>query len=124
MIRKFYRVGNIETNQGLWYDMNGNFTGLIQGKFDFCSNSKLPMEYDEDIVGYLSATDTLDDLFKWFTEDDLIKLQTFGYYILVYLASDYDIFKNHWIICEKSSQLLFSITLDELKKSKQSHTNV
>ena len=42
----FYRVANKETNQGLWYDQKGNFTGLIHGRFDFCENTNLPMPFD------------------------------------------------------------------------------
>lgn len=61
----FYRVANHETQQGLWYDFKGNFTGFIHDKFNFCTNNKLPMPYDPNIVGWLSATETLDELFNW-----------------------------------------------------------
>ena len=70
----FYRVSNTETNQGLWYDMEGNFTGLIHTKFNFCLNHELPMPYDKEIVGWLSTTDELDALLHWFTKEDIIEL--------------------------------------------------
>jgi hypothetical protein len=28
--KSFYRVANHETQQGLWYDFQGNFTGLMK----------------------------------------------------------------------------------------------
>ena len=42
---KFYRVCNISTKQGLWYDTQGEFTGLIHGDFNFCLNNQLKMVY-------------------------------------------------------------------------------
>lgn len=39
MNKLFYRVCNHETEQGLWYSFNGNFTGLIHNEFNFCKNN-------------------------------------------------------------------------------------
>ena len=61
----FYRVGHIDTKQGCWYDIHGKFTGLIHNEFDFLSNKALQMPYNEKIVGYLSATASLEDLYLW-----------------------------------------------------------
>lgn len=99
----FYRIANIETQQGLWYDFQGNFTGLIHNRFDFCTNSKLPMPYDPNIVGWLSTTEKLNDLFAWFTIDDIKNLENFGYRITVYEANDYKIHENHWVINQENS---------------------
>ena len=100
--RKFYRVGNIENNQGLWYDIDGNFTGLIHDKFSFCKNRDLPMPFSKEIKGYLSVTETLDDLFNWFSEKDIKRLYDFGYRILEYTSKDYKVYNNHWIINQKN----------------------
>lgn len=105
-MKRFYRVSNTETNQGLWYDMEGNFTGLIHDKFDFCTNNELPMPYDEELVGWISATDTLEDLFNWFTKDDIKKLEEFGYKICVFEASEVKQYKNHLVINQASSKFL------------------
>lgn len=59
---KFYRVCHKETLQGLWYDYKGQFTGLIHNDFNFCANKDLEMDFDPEIVGWLSATDTLENL--------------------------------------------------------------
>ena len=101
----FYRVANIKTQQGLWYDFKGNFTGLIHNEFNFCMNNKLQMPFDDKIVGWLSATDTLDDLFNWFSKEDLCRLKEFGYYILIYESSEYKIHQNHWVIKQDDSIL-------------------
>lgn len=101
-MKEFYRIGHIETKQGLWYDSNGNFTGLIHNEFSFCKNKDLQMPYDEKIVGYLSATETLEDLYHWFTKEDIERLKAFGFRIMKYLSNDYFFKDNHWLISPKS----------------------
>ena len=56
MSKLYYRIAHEETQQGLWYDSKGNFTGLIHNEFNFCMNTNLPMPFDPDLVGWLSAT--------------------------------------------------------------------
>lgn len=104
--RTFYRVGCTDTKQGLWYDKEGNFTGLIHTKFDFCKNKDLPMPYDENIKGYLSVVDELEDLFNWFTIEDIHQLNKFDYHIFKYEATNYKRYNNHWVICEKTSKII------------------
>lgn len=110
----FYRVADLQTQQGLWYDMKGNFTGLIHDKFSFCLNTKLPMPYDPNIVGWLSVTETLEDLFNWFTIEDIQRLETFGYAIVVYSATEYKFHTNHWVINQDISVLERVIYTSEL----------
>ena len=112
--RTFYRVANIETSQGLWYDKQGNFTGLIHKEFDFCSNNKLLMPYDKDIVGWLSSTDTLENLWNWFTKEDIKRLEEFGYFISVYEATKYRFHNNHWVICQETSVLKHKLPLTDI----------
>ena len=109
--KTFYRVANHDTQQGLWYDFNGKFTGNIHDKFSFCSNNKLPMPFDPNIIGWLSTTDTLDALFLWFTEEDIQKLEEYGYTIALYEATEYKMYHNHWIIKQNSSKLVKTISV-------------
>lgn len=102
----FFRVANNETKQGLWYDEHGNFTGLIHKDFDFCKNSRLPMPFDPEVMGWLSATTTLEELFGWFPPEDILKLEKKGYFITIYAASEYKFYKGHWLISQKSSKIL------------------
>ena len=109
----FYRVSNIETHQGLWYDINGCFTGLIHNDFNFCANNTLAMDFDATIVGYLSTAETLDQLYQWFTKEDILKLQQFNYFIHEYETKDfrfYDRFQ-HWLINRDNSILTKRIIL-------------
>lgn len=110
----FFRVGNTETEQGLWYDFEGNFTGLIHNEYDFCTNKDLPMPYDERIVGWLSATDKLETLFFWFTKEDIVQLEKHGYRICVYEATDYKTHENHWVIKQDTSILKVHLPVDSL----------
>lgn len=77
----YYRIANKDTQQGLWYDSRGNYTGLIHNEFNFCMNTNLPMPFDLDLVGWLSATDSLGDLFNWFSKEDIARLEKHVYEI-------------------------------------------
>ncbi len=102
----FYRVGNTNDEQGLWYNRKGEFTGLIHNEYDFCVNSALPMPFDPTIVGYLSTAKTIEDLYHWFSIDDLVKLNDHGIYMFEYEASDFRVYANHWVINEKTSKVV------------------
>ena len=104
----YYRVCHKDTLQGLWYAFNGEFTGLIHDDFNFCTNNLLEMPFDGEIVGWLSATDSLESLWKWFSQDDIIKLQEHGWYIFEFEANDvkfYDKFQ-HLVIKQNTSKPL------------------
>lgn len=109
----FWRVCNTKTKQGLWYDFNGTFTGLIHDRFKFCMNSTLKMDFDDELVGYLSATDVYDDLFKWFSKEDILKLQARGWFIHEYTTEDYKFYDRfqHYVINQNNSKLVKKIIL-------------
>ncbi len=109
----FYRVCHKDTLQGLWYDYKGQFTGLIHNEFDFCLNNELEMEFDEEIVGWLSATDSLDTLWNWFPKDDIIKLQEHGWFVFKFEASDVKFYERfqHLIIKQDTSKVLDMLVL-------------
>lgn len=111
--RTFYRVCNEVTKQGLWYQFDGSFTGLIHDRFNFCANKDLKMDFDEELVGWLSAVQNLEDLWKWFTQDDIKELQQHGWFIYEYRAEDskfYDRFQ-HLVIKQDTSKVIRKIQL-------------
>lgn len=113
MKKTFYRVSNVDTEQGLWYDFKGNFTGLIHSEFDFCQNSTLKMPFDEELVGYLSAVEDLEDLWQWFSKEDIKKLQENGFFIHEYEATEYKFYVDfkHTVIKQETSILTKRIIL-------------
>lgn len=113
MMKRFYRVCHKETLQGLWYDQSGLFTGFIHGKFNFCTNSSLKMDFDSELCGYLSATDSLRSLFNWFTESDIKELQKHDYLIHVYETDDFKFYEKfqHLVINKENSRLIKTISL-------------
>ena len=117
MTNIYYRVAHSETKQGLWYNYQGEFTGLIHDKFNFCTNSHLEMPKDPLIVGWLSATQTLDELFQWFPKEDIKQLQDHGYYIMAYEAEKVKQYKNHLVICQKTSKFLQQIPIELILNS-------
>lgn len=112
--KTFYRVANHQSQQGLWYDFNGVFTGLIHNEFSFCTNHNLLMPYDPNIIGWLSATETLDELFLWFTEGEIQKLEEHGYTIALYEATEFKMYNNHWIIKQDTSKLVKTISVSDV----------
>lgn len=117
----FYRVCHEETLRGLWYDYKGNFTGLIHNEFNFCKHKDLQMDYDPELVGWLSATDTLDKLFEWFPPSDILKLQQEGWYLHKFVATDvkfYDRFQ-HLVINQETSKPIEKLVLVEVSKVPQ-----
>jgi hypothetical protein len=119
MVNKtFYRVCNNDSLQGLWYNYDGTFTGLIHNEFNFCVNNELKMEFDEEIVGWLSAADSLDALWHWFSQEDISNLEAHGWFIYEYEAVDvkfYDKFQ-HYVISQTTSTVVRRIELEELIK--------
>lgn len=63
MEKLFYRVGT-DTKEGLWYDKDGKFTGLIHDKFKWCFASALQMPFED---GKLIKEVTLDEIRKRLT---------------------------------------------------------
>lgn len=106
--RTFYRVCHKDTLQGLWYDELGNFTGLIHEDLNFCTNNALVMEFDQDLVGWLSVTDNLETLYKWFTKKDIIKLQEHGWFVHIFESEVYKFYDKfqHEVISQKHSKLI------------------
>ena len=104
----YYRVCHRETLQGLWYDYEGKFTGLIHEPFAFCSNYELEMYFDPEIVGWLSAVDSLETLYKWFTKEDILKLQKYGWYIHEFEAKDVKFYERfqHLVIKQETSKVI------------------
>lgn len=101
----FYRVGTVTGHQGLWYDRDGNFTGLIHSKYQHLKSSKLEMPFDPNVVGFLSATQTLEELHEWFSEWCIEQLRPFGFVVLEYVATDYKSVGSHWLINQRTSIL-------------------
>jgi hypothetical protein len=110
---KFYRVCNENTLQGLWYDYQGKFTGLIHNDFDFCLHNKLEMEFDESIVGWLSATDSLESLYGWFPENDILELQKKGFFIHTFECCESRFYERfqHIVIKQSESTVIEKIIL-------------
>ena len=103
--KKYYRVCHKETLQGLWYTFSGEFTGFIHDRFNFCSNNKLEMEFDPSIIGWLSAVESLEDLWAWFSQDDIKELQKHGWFIHEFESTEsrfYERFQHTIINQEKS----------------------
>jgi hypothetical protein len=120
-MRSYYRVCHKDTLQGLWYTFSGDFTGLIHDKFSFCLNTKLEMDFDEELVGWLSAVESIEDLYAWFTESDIRELQKHGWFIHEFECEDvkfYDKFQ-HLVIKQETAKVKRLIELDPASSTEQ-----
>lgn len=107
----FFRVHHPD-NLGLWYNANGEFTQEIQKHDISCAN--LEMDYNEDCVGgFLSCTDSLDNLFNWFSKAEIQRLEEAGYRACVFKANESKFHEKykHFLFKEEGSILVAQIKL-------------
>lgn len=118
----FYRVCNTSERKGLWYNFDGTFSGLIHDEMSFCQNKDLKMDYDEAIVGWLSAVRNLHDLWQWFSKDDVRELEKRGFYITEYEVEEYRFYEKfqHFVINQETSVVKGIVKLEEIEKYEHS----
>lgn len=111
MSKTFFRVAHEDTQQGVWYDADGKFTGFIHERFDFCKHHDLKMDFDSEVTGYVSATATLEKLQEWFPCADIVRLQEFGFYVYEYQCADYKWYEKflHCLINPKAAEIVRQI---------------
>lgn len=87
-----YRVGKSDSLNGLWYDKNGSYTGLIHNLSEG-NAALLPMGphpiFRTDGHHWISTTDSLEMLKNWFSEQDMTELTEQGYELLKIEVSGY-----------------------------------
>ena len=112
-MKTFYRVNNEQTKQGLWYNFEGGFSGFIHNLFSFCQNRELRMDFDEELVGWLSAVDSLEKLYHWFPIEDIKKPQKYGWFIHAFETDKWKFYEKfqHDVICQKDSIITQKIIL-------------
>lgn len=104
-MKTWYRVEHKQTGNGLWYTLDGQFSGLIHSEeFSFLSNRDLQMPFSDSISGYLSVTPTLEDLFNWFNKEDLTRLKPYGYVVAVYECEDAKHTGVHYVINQSKAK--------------------
>lgn len=75
-----YRVENLITNKGLWYNVTDSSESNLVYDLDL-SNRTLPMGFDPALVKdrWRSAAESIEQLRYWFTHEDLQKLIPLGF---------------------------------------------
>ena len=112
MGKLFYRIG-VDTEEGLWYNKSGEFTGLIYREYNWIGASQLIMPFEQELVGFISVANSLEHLYQWFTKDEILKLQNIGFSIYEYYSEDfkfYDLYK-HNVINQNSNKIISTIKL-------------
>ena len=72
------------------------------------------MDFDDELKGYLSATDSLETLYEWFPKEDILNLQKVGYFIHIYETDDFKFYERfqHLVINQSKSKLIEKVVLD------------
>jgi hypothetical protein len=100
-----YRVENPDSNQGLWYDADGNFSPFIK-KLSDAKCKDLPMDFDtlykEGGYAWISACDSLPDMRNWFNYQDLVELKKAGYDLYQFKVTGYKQVPGHVIFTRES----------------------
>lgn len=105
MRKIFYRVENPKTQNGLWYDIEGNFTGIIHGnEFNMLQNHKLTMPFNKYIQGWLSCVEKIEEIEAWFNKEDMKILRPKGYMLSEYESTDFKKVDGHWIMKRETSK--------------------
>ncbi len=111
--KRFWRFHDTSgKGQGLWYSIGGVFINRIQQEFSFCKASSMSMEFDPEMVGWLSATESLEVLFQWFSREEILKLQESGFRVVIFEATEYRQYNGHWLIKQGSSVIAETVVLD------------
>lgn len=111
-MKRFYRVCDPEKEQGLWYYPDGTFHGTVH-TLDYLRVQTLKMDFDPEVAGWLSCTETLEQLWNWFNHEEIIKLQERGLFIHEYEAVDYKYYErfDHMLIKQDTSKISKKIIL-------------
>ena len=109
MNKLFWRVGTLDKYSGLWYTPLGEFTGLIHtDEFKSLKCHTLEMPFDPELVGYISAAQSYDELLNWFSEEDIATLRSKGFHVLIYESAEYKWYEpfQHMVIKQTTSKLI------------------
>lgn len=116
-----FRIENQQSNQGLWYDKNGNYSPFINS----LPNAKckdLPMDFDPTYqdggLQWLSGCSDMQQLRSWFSEQDLIYLSNAGYNLYRFEVSDFRQVPGHVIFTRErvieTSKIDMTLFLEQL----------
>jgi len=65
------------------------------------------MDFDPELVGWLSAVESIEDLYAWFSKEDIDKLAEYGWFIAEYETEHFKFYErfSHYVICQERSKL-------------------
>lgn len=110
---KLYRVGQGTTKRGLWYDDEGYETGIIHTLTNAAA-AKLPMDphpiFRMDEKKWVSATNSLENLRRWFSAADMIELAERGFELMELEVTGHMVFDfglyAHEVFCPEQIQVV------------------
>lgn len=84
---KLYRIENLETMRGMWYDGEGKYNPFINQLTEGISKD-LPMDeherYGLNALRWFSGCDNISDMRSWFSSKDALELSQSNYQLFQY----------------------------------------
>lgn len=117
-----YRIQNKETKDGMWYNSDGTYNGIIKELSDGLS-ADAPMPEDQyrnkNNKQWISSVPLLNYLFEWFSMKDIIELKERGYGLYEIKCSDYrKISKTEYIFRREDIIYEEELDIDILKEKR------
>lgn len=90
------------SGNGMWYDQFGEFNPTIPKLCPDSVNATLPMNYSDiyskDGLVWNSSAETLEGMYSWFPEEDMLKLYEGGFELYRYEVGNWLVLPNQEII--------------------------
>jgi len=91
-----FRIEGPNSEQGLWYTTNGILNPVVHQLGLACA--ALPMEpdpaiYQADGVSWYSGCSTLEDIYQWFSPEEMVKMRGVGFKLVMFNS---DLVRPHY----------------------------
>lgn len=108
--------------EGIWYDKFGNQKNNGLPSFQFYHAPTFPMPYSKEHADFISVANNIQELFFWFTPEDIKQLEPMGYYITLFEAEklkeyEFEPGKFHIVAEKKSMKRLGTVKIEDYVKS-------
>lgn len=109
MSRVIYRIENLETMNGMWYNNAGVFSPILYKIAPKAKAIELPMPFDmahkADDKNWYSAGGSIDEMNYWFSREDALNLVNNGFK-LYHIEVDDWVKREHEVLFTRESVLV------------------
>lgn len=112
-MQKVYRIENLNSDDGLWYNRSGERTDFIINEIDNAKSRDIPMGYNPNIVGgWLSAAETVAAMGDWLSLKDALEFESKGYQFFEVQVPEYRHEYGH-VVFQRENAIFVPMALTE-----------